>query len=248
MGKIIWSRICGACGAFRGRFVPARCAALLSAALLVSCSSGRGYTLKKITEDKPFLLAKVEYPVFRDCPALNEMISSAVLEDYAEFAQSAEDDWRILDAIRTETGAVTETPPFEYFVSCDPVLSGGRYASVLIRRTADTGGAHANTTLQSFTFDRRSGNTVSVTDVCGRTPEELSEFCRAALAEKLIPAGADAETVRMMRDQIAAGTEALSENFADFTYDGAALTVYFAPYQVAAFSSGIQQVEIPDPK
>ncbi len=110
---------------------------------------------------------------------------------------------------------------------------------------ADTLGAHPNAYYRTFTFDRTTGNTLSLDDLFSDTAylEELSILAR----ERLIAQIAEAQqTPRADLDTsfIDTGTEPTEANFAWFYLEDNALTLIFPPYQVGPWALGTQTVRL----
>ena len=220
------------------------CAAAMLAcvALLASCatSSAAG----KVIERDKYLETKISYPAFSGCPAMAEKVKSVILDSYSTFKSTVETNWEAADKARKDTGARDDMSPFEYIVTCGPVVDNGKFASVLITTYIYDGGAHGETALSSVTYDKKAQKFISVSDINGFTPDSLSVACRNALDKSIVSAGDDEEAKKSKTDWIAQGTEPSADKFDVFTYDGKKLVIYFAPYAVAPYANGIQKVEI----
>lgn len=112
--------------------------------------------------------------------------------------------------------------------------------SYLFNMYADTLGAHPNTYFQTFTFDAKTGDNVTLADLF--TPGSdylgtLSTISRRMLTAQL---GSNGD-----QGMITAGTQPNSDNFSNFALDGSNLVIFFPPYQVAAYAAGPQTIKIP---
>ncbi|HYD93125.1 MAG TPA: RsiV family protein [Candidatus Paceibacterota bacterium] len=111
---------------------------------------------------------------------------------------------------------------------------------------ADTMGAHPNAYYKTFTFDRMSGEELTIDDLF--TPGAnflpvLSETSRAILYPKIAQA-MNIPQSEMDTSMIDAGTEAQISNFTTFYLDGADLVLIFPPYQVGPWALGTQEARI----
>ena len=115
-----------------------------------------------------------------------------------------------------------------------------RIASLVFTIYEFTGGAHGNTTYQSYTFDLESGRLLALDDLFTSGSQPLSliaPLVEADLNEKLKDIS-DA-------DWIHSGTGNNPDNYQQWALDGDELVFYFGPYQVAAYAAGTQTVRIP---
>jgi hypothetical protein len=112
--------------------------------------------------------------------------------------------------------------------------------SILFTEYENTGGAHPNTYFRTFTFNNNTQTVLGLADLFPATDAALKviyPLVEKALIEAL---GADADA-----QWVADGTGLTVENYAHFVLTEDAITFYFAPYQVAAYAYGAQQVSIP---
>ncbi|MCK9169642.1 MAG: DUF3298 and DUF4163 domain-containing protein [Treponema sp.] len=209
--------------------------------------SGSGILYKQITikEKNKFGEIKVQYPVFPRCPDLNNAVKAAVVSPFRSFRSTMKQDWEEMDRIRRETGPEGITPPFSYDVGCNPVILTDRYISLLFTTYTMEGGAHGDTTVCSFTYDRKLNRQVSITETTGYTLDEIAAYCNDYFTKNLNFSDGSRESEDECTKWIAEGTAPEKKNYEKFTYDGKTLTVYFEPYIVAPYVYGIQKVEIP---
>lgn len=104
---------------------------------------------------------------------------------------------------------------------------------------ADTLGAHPNAYYRTFTFDKKTGESLHLDDLFADDSylETLSEKSRESLRETL------GETASP--DMLEAGTTPFSDNFGNFYLEGTVLALIFPPYQVGPWAIGTQEVRIP---
>lgn len=125
-----------------------------------------------------------------------------------------------------------------------------RLVSVLRQTWTYTGGAHGNVALDSVVYDRASGRGLALEDFFGSLPDGapvlkvMADHARQRLNEKL---GQFSDT-----QWIAEGTAPERTTYDAFTLvpsteNGKAggIAVHFAPYAVAPYAAGPQQVTIP---
>jgi len=117
---------------------------------------------------------------------------------------------------------------------------GARTVSYIYTVNEDTGGAHGNTTFQTFTFDTQTGANVALKDLfVPGAPylATLSSLSRAKLPAIL----GDMTDTQMLTD----GTTPDETNFANFYIENSDFVLLFSPYQVAAYAAGPQTLRIP---
>ncbi len=178
--------------------------------------------------------AKITYPVFTDekLSALNGLIETKVgkfdgiVKEYKdmheEFSQSF---------TPTEDFPI---PQFYYEESME-VTSSGKYISVLDTISDYAGGAHGNYWYESICFDTEKNQNVDIFEVTGKSREEIEKFCKDKI-RSMIYGDAEEEDVEMW-----IGGEL---NLSVFTVENGKTTVYFAPYEVAAYAYGPVMIEL----
>jgi hypothetical protein len=120
------------------------------------------------------------------------------------------------------------------------IASSAHTVSYIFTTYEDTLGAHGNTFFRTFTFDTKTGNALSLSDLFlpgSGYLETLSAKARALLPS-VIGDGADT-------GMIMSGTTPDEKNFANFFFDNADFVILFDPYQVAAYAAGPQTLRIP---
>jgi hypothetical protein len=209
--------------------------------------TGSGLSYKQITiqEKNKYGEIKVQYPFFPGCADLNKSVKNAIVSPCRSFKSAMKQDWKEMDSIRSETGAEGITPPFSYDVGCNPVILNSRYISLLFITYIMEGGAHGDTTICTFTYDRKLNRLVSITEATGYTLEKIAADCNEYFTKNLNYSNGSRESEDECTKWIAEGTAPEKKNYEKFTYDGKTLTVYFEPYIVAPYVYGIQKVEIP---
>ena len=134
------------------------------------------------------------------------------------------------------------------------------FVSVSANGTVDTGGAHPAPIVASFNLHISDGKLIALSDLfsdAGAALDALSREARRQLEGRFdaklhetLPEKDQAGALKAMHEWVERGTEAKAENFAVFLVDGLdakaiGLTLIFAPYQVASYADGTQQVEVP---
>jgi hypothetical protein len=105
---------------------------------------------------------------------------------------------------------------------------------------SDTLGAHPNSSFVTYTFDSKTGQALPLYNIFNSGADyldKLSSISRATLTAREGNAGGPSF--------INPGTTPDNTNFQDFALDGTDLDLFFAPYEVAPYSSGPQIVKIP---
>lgn len=200
-------------------------------------------TVRTISEEEEHISIYAEYPQFSDFPkAFNQRIEDAVLGQIRQFRESVEQ----VEANRLESWGA-DMPEYEYTlaVGWSPAQLSPRVASILLRTSYFTGGAHGGHELSTFTFDEEKGEEVFLADVFEGVPnylERISRFALNDLKSRLEHAGGGEPNMSMLTD----GTAPRVENFERFTLqsDGT-ITFYFPEYQVAPYVFGEQKVVMP---
>lgn len=113
--------------------------------------------------------------------------------------------------------------------------------SVAFTQSEFTGGAHGNIAFTTFNFLLPEGEPIEIEQVInGRSGlNRLSALVMADLKRQLLPDGGSDE------EWINSGAGPAWINFSAFVLFPDELMIQFAPYQVASYASGAQDVEIP---
>lgn len=132
------------------------------------------------------------------------------------------------------------TPKNEFTGSFDAVYAGSDVVSVELLLSEDTGGAHPNTTAVGVNVDPKTGKELTLDDVLAQTGMPLEQIAAQSLAQLKTKLGAD-----MIFPQ---GADPRPENYSTFLVGPNAVTFVFQNYQVAPYSSGMQEVSFPRTK
>ena len=144
--------------------------ATVAASLLSSCQSTAAITAYSYSNHTEYLETDIAYPVFTGYDELNTSISTYVDELHHSWTANAATDWRELDALRKRYTPDITTPPFEFKTGSDAPLVSKRYISLLLRSWVNNGGAHGNTLLKAFTYDKKAGVCIAPTELGIATP------------------------------------------------------------------------------
>lgn len=108
------------------------------------------------------------------------------------------------------------------------------YVTYILYTTVYLGGAHPNTTIETFTY--KNGKRIEIMDVISK--EELSKISNYVKKELLSHPGS-------VSDMIEEGTVSDYPNYRNFYYNDRGLVFIFEQYRVAPYSSGIIEVIVP---
>jgi len=119
--------------------------------------------------------------------------------------------------------------------------------SYVYQMYTDTGGAHPNTYYRTFTFDKKTGADVEIsdafipgTDYLNLLSTKSRELLIPQIAERMNVAVADVQT-----DQIYSGTLPEIDSFQNFYLEGSNLVIIFPPYQIGPYVLGMFELPIP---
>ena len=118
--------------------------------------------------------------------------------------------------------------------------------SYLYTTHADTHGAHPNTYFRTFTFDTKTGASLTLKDLFVPGTEYLSVVSVHA-RKQLVDSIAAREGVKASQvdvEYLNRGTVPSSDNFQNWYLEGHTLILIFPPYQVAPYAAGVQTVII----
>lgn len=178
---------------------------------------------KQDIEETDNISILVNYPKF-DSPA------SAKIEGYA---LSRIDSFKSsLREFNAPSGSI-----FTLDINYEVKYLGDEYVSFLFRENTYTGGAHPNQIPVGKTYEIESGQEVSLTDIFVPGSGYLEAISKEAV-EKF---------KEKFKEGVffSEGVEARTVNFETFTIDDGSITFYFAPYQIAPYAAGLQDVRIP---
>jgi hypothetical protein len=170
----------------------------------------------------------VDYPLEL---AQNEVVASTI----DPFIETSKDEFLL------SVSQFSPAPgPYEMDMTYEETQYSDTITSLVFITYAFTGGAHGNTTYQTFTFDLANGTVITLDDLFTDTEAAL------AVIEPIVVADLTASLGDMYNaDMLAPGTAPTPENYQYFALDGDNLIFYFPPYQVAPYAAGTQTVSIP---
>lgn len=128
----------------------------------------------------------------------------------------------------------------ELKVTYDVTRASARVATAIFSIWTYTGGAHGNLDIITLNYDMASGARLAPEDIFADTGGALAllaSYCYDALAETLGDDRAD--------DMLRSGTSPDADNYASLALTPEGVRVHFPPYQVAPWSAGPQQVDVP---
>ncbi len=131
--------------------------------------------------------------------------------------------------------------PYEMDITYQQFSHSDAITSLVLTTYQFTGGAHGNTTYQTYTFDLQSGTVIALDDLFTDTSAALALIDPIVEADITQKIGADA----IDADWLKQGTGTNPDNYRSFALDGDNLVFYFPPYQVAFYAAGTQVVSIP---
>ena len=121
----------------------------------------------------------------------------------------------------------------------DTVYANPKALTVRMETYANTGGAHPNSNLSFYIFDRETGRTLSLTDLVADTTALLDVVERAFRKQQALQAQADLEERGyFLRD----GHFFLPANIG---MNRTGLIFYYNPYEIAAYALGPIEVTVP---
>jgi hypothetical protein len=174
-----------------------------------------------ITSSTNLWTIKANYPVYGD-DFIDSKVASLIEQQITDFKSSAGED------------AISENWKNELIVTYDIYKTANHFISIVFKSYQFTGGAHGNTVHTSLILNTEFKKTYSISDFFeGNVVSLVQAKVRDALREKL-----------SSPEFIEVGTEKLSD-FEVFSLTDTNITFWFAPYQVAAYSEGLQKVSLP---
>lgn len=179
---------------------------------------------KKITEKTEYYEITAYYPI-TDKEDWNEEILSLVQKHISQFKEE-------IDEEVGKDQMYTLNLLYQTYTTEDTIS----YVFTIIM---DTHGAHPNMIYDSITYDVRKQKILTIDDFVKDDPlflEVVSKKVREIL-------GTNSRVVNY--DMMIAGTEPMKENFKNFAITEEGYLFFFAPYQVAPYSSGKFQVCVP---
>jgi len=164
----------------------------------------------------------------------NQAVTNLVASRAGEFKKAA--DEMVREEAATKQDAKSSRPPNSMDVSYEITAAGKDFISVLFSFYEYAGGAHPNTTTESFNYDLNSNAPVRLADLF--TPNSnyltvISDYCVRELKKLDTVSGAEN------------GAGPKIENFHSWNITPAGLKITFDPYQVGPYVVGQHQVVIP---
>lgn len=178
--------------------------------------------------------AKITYPVFTDekLSALNGLIEAKVgkfdgiVKEYKDMHEEFSQSFPPTEDF--------PTPQFYYEESME-VKSSGKYISVLDTISDYAGGAHGNHWYESICFDTEKNQNVDIFEVTGKTQEEIAKYCKDEIIRTVYQVEDEEDVFPWLEGAL---------NLSVFTVENGKTTVYFAPYEVAAYAYGPVLIEL----
>ncbi len=194
--------------------------------LTESGSAPAGTAMRVATEFDDTAAYRVEarYPQF-DNPLVDAKIKAVVDTAVAEFKTIPPNP---------PGGA---TPKNEFTGLFDAVYAGDDIVSVKLLFSQDTGGAHPNTVAVGVNVDPKTGRSLTLDDALALTGMTLEQVAAQSLAQLKTKLGFD-----LISPQ---GADPKPENYNTFLIGASTVTFVFQSYQVAPYSSGMQEVSFP---
>ena len=167
----------------------------------------------------------------------NQAVANLVAVRTGEFRKLV-DEMAREEASAADQGAKpnSKTPPNSLDVSYEVTAANKDYISILFSFFEYTGGAHPNTTTESFNFDLKRNAPVKLADLFTPNSNYLKVISDYSIKElkKL-------ETV----DNPEQGAGPNLDNFHSWNITFAGLRITFDPYQVGAYAAGAHEVVVP---
>ncbi|OGG54152.1 hypothetical protein A3C20_01325 [Candidatus Kaiserbacteria bacterium RIFCSPHIGHO2_02_FULL_55_25] len=191
-----------------------------------SASAPAGTAMRVATEfdDSTAYRIEARYPQF-GIPAVDEKVKAAVDLAIADFKTIPPNP------------PGSATPKNEFIGSFDAVYAGGDIVSVELLLSQDTGGAHPNTVAVGVNVEPKTGRELTLEDALALTGLSLEQVAAESLTQLKTKLGSD-----LISPQ---GADPKPENYNTFLVDTGTVTFVFQSYQVAPYSSGMQEVSFP---
>lgn len=169
-----------------------------------------------------------QYPQF-GIPTIDTQVASTVQSAASDLESQAMQD----------QPAENNYPLYNFSSIFENTYLGSDYVSAEIVLSDYTGGAHENPVIYGATFDRATGQPVTLDQalaLTGMTLEQVASSSKAQLAQN-----PDTQPTGMW----ASGSDPTPDNYSTFLINKTDVVFIFQPYQVGPFSSGAPQVVIP---
>jgi len=169
-----------------------------------------------------------EYPQF-GIPAVDSQIKMWVENSMNDLITQAD----------TDMPAENGYPMYEFTSSFSNAYIGPDYISVPLVLAQYTGGAHEMPVIIGATFDRATGQPVTLDEALALTGMSLDQV--ASSSKEQLAQNPDTAPTGMW----ASGSDPVADNYSTFLINQTDVTFIFQPYQVAPYSSGAPEVSIP---
>lgn len=220
---------------FKKKATPIFIAALFAMAF-TGCSKKINYTTETYDELSEELEAHLTIPQFKDKD----------LEDFNDILKIEKDLFDVTVETYKETYWNTvsyfseesiDEPMTPYFYDKKFKVTGDKnYVSVLYTVVDYSGGAHPNTYYETYCYDKKNKMFATLEEVTGKSEKELTKICREQIIKKIYKDSSEDEIEMWLSD--------LAFYIYNFTVEKGKVTIYFAPYEVAAYAEGTITVEI----
>lgn len=181
---------------------------------------------------------EITYPVFKDYPALNEIIKTKIDTIKNNFVLE------ITEISKTNEGA-EQTPAFEFVLSAGDVIISDGYIGFMLSTYTFTGGAHGITRLDAVNFNTKEMKELSLEDILKPLNEDwLSKLSEASINELMKMREVKNEEF-FDENAIKTGAGMEVNNFKNFNIVDENVMIIFDQYQVAPYSSGMPKIMIP---
>jgi hypothetical protein len=127
---------------------------------------------------------------------------------------------------------------FSMLVDYEISEPSGEFLSIVFRVTTETGGAHPDPGMVTFSYDLTDGRRLNIQDIFG-DPAGLLQFLSIYSYERLL-----ADLGQNFENSVKNGTSPDFLNFSLFALTPDGLTLYFPPYQVADYAHGEKNVKV----
>jgi len=181
---------------------------------------------REIKQQKPTHEIDISYPL-TGLARIDAEIEPWARKLAADFASEA-----------TEAG---ETRPWSSELSFEIPRNDGKVLSIVFSHYTYTGGAHPNSSYQTFHFLLSDGYRADIAELFSpRGIRRISDISISQLKQEMAGPDGMSDT-----DWIKRGAGPNARNFGNFVLTPSELTILFDAYQVAAYVAGPQEVKIP---
>lgn len=199
-----------------------------------------------ITENEPYYEIEAEFPSVTPLPAEQNEDAIARMRTFIEDEIAQFKDNADLDTLSPEDapfigldGERKYALGFEY-----ETYTGQNTVSYVYMVYEDTLGAHPNSYFRTFTFNRSSGELLSLGDLFRPGTEYLEALSARTRAEIPVYVQEQAGALPDI-EYVKSGTEPTAENFQNFYIEGRFLVIAFPPYQVGPYVLGSISIPLP---